>query len=64
MSIVETSVKDLSNVGQKSDMRKVRKSSVNSSSTLFFCSIFAMYNIVNRSQNQRLILKSYITGIN
>ena len=45
-------------------MRKVHTSSVNSSSALFSCSIHSMYNIVNRSQKQHLMLKSYIPGIN
>ena len=63
MSIVDTPEKDLSNVDRKYDMRKVRTSSVNSSST-FFSTIRAMYNIVNCDQKQRLVLKSYITGIN
>ena len=48
MSIFDTPEKYLSNVDRKSDMRKVRTSSVNSSSTLFPFSIRAMYNIVNR----------------
>ena len=48
----------------KSDMIKVRKSSINSSSTLFYCSICAMYNIFYCAQNKSLMLKSYIPGIN
>ena len=45
-------------------MRKLRTSSVKSSSTLFSCSIHAMYNKFNCSQKQRLVLKSYLPGIN
>ena len=56
--------KDLSNVYRKLYMRKVRTSSINSSSKLFSCSILAMYNRVNSAQNKRIMLKSYIYGIN
>ena len=63
MSIVETPEKYLSNVDRKLDMIKVRTSSVNSSSTLFIFSTFAMYNRFNCVQKQLLMLKSYITGI-
>ena len=62
MSIFDTHKKDLSKVDWKCDMRKVRASSVNSSSTLFFCSVRAMYNRFNRAQKQSLMLKSYIPG--
>ena len=47
MSIFETPEKDLSNVDSKSDMRKLRTSSVKLSSTLFSCSILAIYNRIN-----------------
>ena len=47
MSTVDTPENDLSNVDDKYDMRKVRTSSVNSSSTLFSCSIRAIYNRVH-----------------
>ena len=50
MSIVDNPEKDLSSVDRKSDTRKVSTSSVNSSSTLFYCSIHAMYNRVNLSK--------------
>ena len=63
-SIVNTPKKYVSNFDKKLDMRKVLTSSINSSSTLFSCSICAMYNIVHRAQNKRLVLKSYITAIN
>ena len=62
MIIFDTHRKDLSNVDWKYDMRKLRASSVNSSSTLLFCSIRAMYNRFNRAQKQSLMLKSYIPG--
>ena len=64
MSIVNNPEKDLYNVDWKSDMRKVRTSSVNSSSTLFSCSIYAMYNKVNRALKKRLMLNLYLPGIN
>ena len=64
MGIVDTPEQDLSNVHRKLDTRKVRTSSANSSSTLFSCSIRAMYNRVNLSQKQRLMLKSYFPGAN
>ena len=44
-------------------MRKVRTYSVNSSSTLFYFSISAMYNRVNHAQTKYLVLKLYIPGI-
>ena len=61
--IFDTPEKDLSNVDQRSDMRKVRTYWVNSSSTLFYCSIRAMYNIINRAKKP-LMLKSNPPGIN
>ena len=64
MSIVDNPENDLSNVDDKSYMRKVRTSSVKSSSTRFLCSIHAIYNRVNSAQKQRLVLKSYIPGNN
>ena len=64
MSIVETSKKNVSNIDRKLYKRKVRTSSINSSSTLFSYSICAVYNRVHRSQNQRLMLKTYIPAIN
>ena len=64
MIIVDTPEKDVSNVDRKLDKRKVYTYSINSSSTLFSCSILAMYNRVRLAQNKRLILKLYITGIN
>ena len=51
MSIVDTPEKDSAKFHWKSDMRKVRTSSVNSTSTLFSCSICAMYNRVNCDKN-------------
>ena len=48
----------------RSDLSRVCTSSVNSSSTLFSCSICAMYNRLNRAHKQRLMLKSYIPGMN
>ena len=47
MIIVDTPDCFKSNIDRKSDMRKVRKSSVNSSSTLFSRSIHSMYNRFN-----------------
>ena len=63
MSIFNTYDKYLSNVGWKSDMRKVPISSVNSSSTLFSFSIHEMYNRVNSAQNKCLVLNSYLPSI-
>ena len=45
-------------------MRKVRTSSVKSPSTVFSFSVCTMYNKVNHDQKQRLMLKSYLPGIN
>ena len=64
VSIVGTPEKYLSNVDRKSYMIKVRKSSLNSSSTLFSCPISSIYSRVNCAQKQRLMLKLYIPGIN
>ena len=61
--IVDNPEKYLSNIGEKYDMRKVCTSFVNSSSTLFSCSICTIYNGINCDQKQRLMLKSYIPGI-
>ena len=47
----------------KYDMKKVHTYSVKSSLTLFYFSIHAIYNRVNRAQKQRLTLNSYIPGI-
>ena len=64
MSIFDTLEYYLSNIDRKSDMRKVRTSSVKSSSILFSCLICTMYNIVHCVQIQHLMLNSYIPGIN
>ena len=64
MSIVDTPEKDISKVDRKIDKIKIRTYSINPSSTLFSCSIRAMYNRVHCTQNKRLILKSSITGVN
>ena len=61
--IFDTPYNIFSNVEGKSDIRKVHTSSINSSSTLFLCSIRSMYIIVNRAQKQFLVLKSYILGV-
>ena len=42
----------------KSVTSKAKKSSLNSSSTLFSCSLCAIYNRVHRDQKQHLTLKS------
>ena len=60
MSIVYTPENHSSYIDRKLDMRKVRTSSIKSSSTLLSCLICEMYNRVNRAQNKRLTLKSYI----
>ena len=64
MSIVDTPEKDVSKVDRKLDNRKISISSINSSSTLFSCSIREIYDRVYCAQNQRLLLKSYIPAIN
>ena len=48
MIIVNTYKQDLSNFDWKYELRKVRASSVKSSSTLLFCSICEMSNRINR----------------
>ena len=58
MSIVDTHEKYVSNVDSKLNNRKVCTSSIKSSSTLFTCSIHAMYNRVHRAQNKHLMLNS------
>ena len=57
MIIVDATENDLSNAEGKSGTRKVCTSSVSLSSTLFSCSVRAMYNRVHRDQKQRLMLK-------
>ena len=47
----------------KSVTRKVCSSSVKEHSTLFSCSVRAMYNIFNCDKKQCHILKSYVPGI-
>ena len=64
MSIIFTPAKDLSNVDRKSDMKFFCSSSVKLSSILFSWSIRAIYNRVNNYQKKRLMLKSYLPGIN
>ena len=44
MGTSDTPKKDASNVDRNQDNRKVRTTSIHSSSTLFSCSILAMYN--------------------
>ena len=58
MIIFDNPEKYLSNVEKKSDMKKVCKSSIKSSSTLFSCSINEKYNIVDHVQKKRLVLNS------
>ena len=48
ISIVYTPEKDVSKVYREIDKRKMRTSSINSSSTLFSCSIRAIYKRVHR----------------
>ena len=64
MNIIDTPEKDVSNFDRKLDKRKVRTSSIKSLSTLFSCSIRAMYTRVHSAQNKRLVLKSFNTEIN
>ena len=64
MCIVDATENDLLHGEGKSVIRKVCSSSVKSYSTLFSCSVRAMYNKGHRTQNQRLMLKPYITEIN
>ena len=63
MIIVGTPEKYLYHVEGKSDTRKVRISSLKSSSILFSCSVCAIYNRVCCAQKQFLMLKSHIPGI-
>ena len=55
--MVETPEKGVSNFDRKGDKRKIRTSLINSSSTLFSCSIREIYNIFHLAQNERLMLK-------
>ena len=64
MIIFDTPEKDVSNFDGKLDKRTIRTSLIKSSSTLFSCSMRAMYNRLYRAQNQRLMLKSFIPDIN
>ena len=64
MSIVYTPEKDVSNFDMKLYKSIVCNTSINSSSTLFSCSIRAIYNRVHRAQNKYFMLKSYIPTIN
>ena len=57
MSIVDTPENDVSNVDRRLDKKKKRTSSIKSSSTLFPCSIRAMYNRFHCAQNKHLTLK-------
>ena len=63
MHIVDTPKKDVSNFDKKLDKRKLRKSSIKSSSTLFSCLVCAMHNISHCSKKS-LMFKSYIPGVN
>ena len=63
ISIVDTPKKDISTIDRKSEKRKIRTSSVESSPALFYSSIWAMYNIFYRAQNKHLMLKSFILKI-
>ena len=47
MSSVEIPQNNVSNVDRKLDKRKMRNYSINSSSTLFYCSISSIYNRVH-----------------
>ena len=62
--IFKTPEKGVSNVDSKLDKRKIRTSLIKSSSTLFYCSTSALYNIFHHAQNQRLMMKSFIPSIN
>ena len=64
MGIVDTPEKNVANIDRKLDKRKVGTSSIKSSSTFFSFSIRAMYIRLHYTQNQRLMLKSYIPAIN
>ena len=52
MSIVDNPENYESNVDRKLDERKLRKSSIKSSSTLFSCSISEIYDRFHRGQKQ------------
>ena len=64
MSIFDAPEINVSNIGRKLYKGRVRTYSINSSSTLFSCSIRVMYNRFHRAQNQCLMLKSFIPAIN
>ena len=64
MSIVDTPENYLSNFHRKLYKIKIHTSSINSSSTLFSCSVCAMYNIFHSDLNKHPMVKSYIPGIN
>ena len=57
MSIVDTPEKYFPNVDRKYDMRKLLTYLVRALSTLFSCSMRAMYIRVNIAQKQHLIVK-------
>ena len=64
ISIVDTTENYLPNVDSKIRHGKSTYIFIKSSSTLFSCSIFAMYNRVNRAKKQRLVLNLYLPWIN
>ena len=64
VSFVNTIETYLSNVDRKSGMKKLHTSLVQSSSTIFSCSIRSIYNIVIHTKKQRLMLKLCLPGIN
>ena len=64
MIIVDTPENYVWNVDRKLDKIKVHMYSINSTSTLFSCSIRAIYNRVHYAQNKPLVLKLYIPEIN
>ena len=59
ITIVDTHENYLSNIEGKYDMTQVRTSSVNPSSTLFLCSVRAMYNIINKKNSHVEIIHSW-----
>ena len=61
--IVDTPENHLSRVEVQVITSKVRTYSAKSLSKLFSCSLRKMYNIFHLYQRQRLMLRSYITGI-
>ena len=63
MKCFDTPEQDLSNFEGIEMTRKVRTYSVNSSSTLFSCSVCSIYNRVNLDQRKGLMIKPYIHGI-